>query len=503
MLPDDDELAAADDDPAVAVEDEPTPDDADADDPEPDDPPLAPDAPPDEDVCCELPEDAAPAPPELLFCSAAPPLLVQAWRANVTSAQLTYIAVLARNMAGILANARPSVHRWASSIWPICAILARAGILLDNATGALQHGGPVLQLGPTITFLQAPAVLLLLLCPACAPPAGEEPQKSWGGFERGPSVSLQTPARAMVAVTGSTHTDVWLAEEIAHRVEHLVVTDETVTVAESTPAGVGPRVLTTADLDGDGQLDLAVASAPDHLLLVFTMAPGTLTLRSQADLGVPAHAMAAVHNPAAGRDSLALALDPVGTVRVAIWEESAAGLQQRGTALELPGASAMAWTTVMDQVAMGAVVQATEDRLALVAWDHGVLGLVEQIPVCSRPYDVSLLGNTAAVACNTGGVDVVDSTFSAPRVSHLDGGGNMYQAWLADVDMDGVTDVLGVDVAGHRALVWTQRHNASLGFATGRGPIAMALLQSAQGVPDLLVLEYEDRSVTRMNNAGR
>lgn len=158
------------------------------------------------------------------------------------------------------------------------------------------------------------------------------------------------------------------------------------------------------------------------------------------------------------------------------------------------------------------VARTTEHRLTVLTNAAGTLTASAELSVCDEPFAVTTVRigaelPTIVVTCRTGGLELLRPADGGYAHQPLARAGTLYQTVIADFDVDGQLDLASVDPFAHKLVVWWGKapgaFEAPVEFATGLGPILLRPLDfDTDGRPDLLVLAFQDRSVTVFRSEG-
>ncbi len=152
------------------------------------------------------------------------------------------------------------------------------------------------------------------------------------------------------------------------------------------------------------------------------------------------------------------------------------------------------------------VARTNENRLTVLENVAGSLVAGADIPVCDEPFALTPVQTPGAlpmlvVTCRTGGLELLRQVNGAWTHQKLPRAGTLYETVVADFDRDGWLDFASVDPFAHRLVLWWGKSSGQFDppaeFPTPRGPILLRAFNFDRDArPDLLVLAFQDRSVT-------
>ncbi|MCA9492868.1 MAG: hypothetical protein KC621_23210 [Myxococcales bacterium] len=302
-----------------------------------------------------------------------------------------------------------------------------------------------------------------------------------GPFVAGPALPSDEPARALVA------TDDGLA--IAFHLSSRVALWRRDGSRAEVEVGLGPRRIARVDR---GSTELVTANASGASLSTLR----GMVVATTTALDAPPIALAAGDLDGDDDDELAIL---TGIVASAI-EVQIHGL---GPPLRraLPGASAVAIGDVDGDGRSDIVAVLESEATAVVLSNASGFEAETRVAVCPTPSAVAVRRGVIAVACRSGGVDLVEGS----SVRHLEGGRASYDVLLDDLDGDGALDVAAVDRLGDAVFVWLDvtQDQAPWVYPVGRGPVALERFDfDGDGARDLVVLAYESRTVDVLLDTG-
>ena len=198
--------------------------------------------------------------------------------------------------------------------------------------------------------------------------------------------------------------------------------------------------------------------------------------------------------------------------RVGVWRASGGGWVATAN-LPVTGASALASADLDgDQDLDGVVAQTTEGTLTILTNQAGTLTAGAPIPVCAEPFSITATKldhplPSLVVTCRTGGLELLHPTGGGYSRQPLRRDGTLYQTVVADFDRDGRSDLVSIDPFANRLVVWWGRQSGGFDgpdeLGVGGGPILLRTLDfDMDGQPDLLVLAFQDRTLTVFRNTG-
>jgi|GEM_PF-3027874 len=153
------------------------------------------------------------------------------------------------------------------------------------------------------------------------------------------------------------------------------------------------------------------------------------------------------------------------------------------------------------------VARTTEHQLTLLTNTAGTLTRGQDLAVCEEPFAITTLRlatalPTIVVTCRTGGLELLRPDGAGGYVHQkLPRTGTLYDTAVADFDLDGNLDLASVDPFDHRLVFWWGKagnlFEDPIEQATSLGPILLRAFEFDRGArPELLVLAFQDRSVT-------
>jgi hypothetical protein len=135
------------------------------------------------------------------------------------------------------------------------------------------------------------------------------------------------------------------------------------------------------------------------------------------------------------------------------------------------------------------------DVVTLSVGPAGELSVAATTPVCDDPRAATPYDGDVAIACGDG-ISFLDG--SRPRLSYA---GNLYDLIAVDVELDGTTDLVGVDLDEFAAAVWDLPDPQARSYPLSRGPIALRAVDLGEdGDEDLIALAFEARAFDILEN---
>ncbi len=285
----------------------------------------------------------------------------------------------------------------------------------------------------------------------------------------------------------------------ADTLQTMRLSDCTETARRNVPGG--PRALV--------RLDGALASASTGSLDVSLPGGGT----ASAALSLVAGALHAADLDSDGAQELLATLGSTAAeARLAVYRRTGSTLASVQE-LAISGASSLASADLDGDGDLDVLVaRATDDRLTVLENRGGSLAPLAEHEVCNEPFAVTTvqLPNeppSPLVTCRTGGLELLRPRDGGYERRALPRAGTLYETAAADFDGDGKLDLASVDPFGHQLVTWWGRSpgewESPVELAMARGPILLRTFDfDTNSTPDILVIAFQDRSVTVFHNEG-
>lgn len=353
--------------------------------------------------------------------------------------------------------------------------------------------------------------ILIIAGAACASEPATDPF--------GPAVTSPVPAaaRGFTVFSEAGPLQVAMVVEPASRVALAVAaTGGRFANAETIGVGQGPRAIASRRLR-DGRVEVVTGNATDRTLTrVGRGTDGALRATSVHGVSASPMGLVAADVDGDGEDDLAAVVglsDADSALELWRSEDLAAG--RPGVRIAVPGVSS---STLGDLDGDGdtdaMLVLETRNRVVVLENVEGALRERRALEVCEAPAAAHLApargadAPRAAVACRSGGLDVIRDPAGdgTPSREHLGYGGELSDVVAADWNVDGSMDLAGVDPFGHRVVIWFGRPDGTWAgpyeHPAGLGPVALVSVDvDDDGDFDLLVLAFATRTLEVLPNA--
>lgn len=292
--------------------------------------------------------------------------------------------------------------------------------------------------------------------------------------------------------------------------------------ADTFAAGLAPRAIVTADLNGDGKPDIVVANVNDNSVAVYqnASAPGAISFQPKMDIGTGSHPVyvAAADMDGDGMIDLVTADSSADSVSLFLNTTSVTGPISFAARVGLSAGSGPSWIVLGDLDGDGrpdmVVCDAVSNKF-LIYRNTSVPGAISFSPAASFPTGASPLcaaiadldgdGLPEVIICRSGssGLAVFRNMSAAGTISldvpvTIGAGGSATGISISDVNGDGKPDITIADALSNSALVL---QNASVGgkitvmppvmFNAGPAPTSIVAGDfDGDGKPDMALASY-------------